>query len=80
MILLGKADARFLHEGFGWRAPFVTSIVAVSVRQQTRNVNAACFSSDLQQVNLDLRVLYRAPEKSVVEIYQQYAVILSTVR
>jgi prohibitin 2 len=43
------------------------------VRQQTKKVSAACFSSDLQQVALELRVLYRVPDKSVVEIFKQYA-------
>jgi prohibitin 2 len=72
-VTLGKTQAGFVPEGFGFKAPFVTSIVEVNVRQQTRPANAACFSSDLQQVVLDLRVLYRVPEKSVVEIFKQYA-------
>ncbi|MGZ5545441.1 MAG: prohibitin family protein, partial [Limisphaerales bacterium] len=32
-----------------------------------------CFSSDLQQVVMDLRILYRVPEDSVVQIYKQFA-------
>lgn len=72
-IVLGKAEARPLPEGFGTKAPFITRIVSVSVRQQTQGLTAACFSSDLQQVGVDLRVLYRIPEESVVSIYQQYA-------
>jgi len=72
-VTLGKTDATFLPEGFGLKLPFVTSIVDVNVRQQTRSVSADCFSSDLQQVTLDLRVLYRVPDQSVVEIYKQYA-------
>lgn len=72
-VTLGKTEESFLPEGFGFKLPFVTSIVDVNVRQQTRSVSAACFSSDLQQVILDLRVLYRVPDKSVVEIYKQYA-------
>lgn len=72
-VTLGKTDATFLPEGFGLKYPFITSIVDVNVRQQTRSVSAACFSSDLQQVTLDLRVLYRVPDQSVVEIYKEYA-------
>jgi prohibitin 2 len=72
-VTLGKAAPGVLYEGFGMKTPFVTSIVPISVRQQTRSVNAACFSSDLQQVVLDLRVLYRIPDKAVVEIYKQFA-------
>jgi prohibitin 2 len=72
-VTLGTAEPGFLSEGFGFKAPFVASIVDVNVRQQTQSVSAACFSSDLQQVVVELRVLYRVPEKSVVEIYKQFA-------
>jgi prohibitin 2 len=72
-VTLGKAADKFLPEGFGFKTPFVTSIVAVNVRQRTQNVRAECFSSDLQQVTLELRVLYRVPEASVVQIFKQYA-------
>jgi prohibitin 2 len=72
-VTLGKVSPVFKPEGFGWKSPFVTHIVPVSIRQQTREVQAPCYSSDLQQVNMDLRVLYRIPEASVVQIYQGYA-------
>jgi prohibitin 2 len=72
-ITLGKAQDKFLPEGFGLKAPFITSIVPVNVRQRTEAVKAECFSSDLQQIVADVRVLYRVPEKSVVQIYKQYA-------
>src|SRR5664280_2973154 len=72
-VTLGKADDRFLPEGFGFKAPFITSIVPVNIRQKTESVRAECFSSDLQQVITDLRVLYSVPEQSVVQIYKQFA-------
>lgn len=72
-VTLGKAAEQFLPEGFGFKMPFVTTIVPVNVRQKTQPVRSDCFSSDLQQVGLDLRVLYRVPEESVVQIYKQFA-------
>lgn len=72
-VTLGKAADRFVPEGFGVKTPFVTTIVPMNVRQRTKTLAADCFSSDLQQVNMDLRVLYRVPEQSVVPIYRQYA-------
>jgi len=72
-VTLGKVSPVFKPEGFGWKAPFITHIVPVSIRQQTREVQAPCYSSDLQQVNMNLKVLYRVPEASVVQIYQGYA-------
>ena len=72
-VTLGKVAPGFKPEGFGWKTPFVTHIVPVSVRQQTHELIADCYSSDLQQVKTELRVLYRVPESSVVKIYQQFA-------
>src|SRR5205085_5372166 len=72
-VTLGKAADRFLPEGFGFKTPFITTVVPVNVRQETKTVAAECFSSDLQQVIVDLRVLYRVPEQSVVQIYKQFA-------
>jgi prohibitin 2 len=72
-VTLGKAAEEFLPEGLGYKAPFVTTIVPVNIRQKTETVSADCFSSDLQQVVVDVRVLYSVPEKSVVQIYKQYA-------
>lgn len=72
-ITLGKAAPGFLSEGFGFKAPLVSTIVNVNVRQRTQSMNAACFSSDLQQVAVEVRVLYSVPEQSVVEIYKQFA-------
>ena len=65
-VTLGKVSPVFKPEGFGFKTPFITTIVPVTIRQQTREVAAPCYSSDLQQVNMDLRVLYRVPEASVV--------------
>jgi len=72
-VTLGKASDQFLPEGFGFKAPFITAIFPVNVRQKTQTARADCFSSDLQQVTLELRVLYRVPEESVVQIFRQYA-------
>jgi prohibitin 2 len=72
-VTLGKVSPVFKPQGFGYKTPFITTIVPVPIRQQTREVQAACYSSDLQQVNMELQVLYRVPEASVVQIYQGYA-------
>ena len=72
-VTLGKVSPVFKPEGFGVKSPFVTTIVPILIRQQTREAQAPCYSSDLQQVNMELRVLYRIPEASVVKIYQGYA-------
>jgi prohibitin 2 len=72
-VTLGKVSDQFKPEGFGTKAPFITQIVSVPVRQITRELPSETYSSDLQQVNVALRVLYRIPETSVVRIYKEYA-------
>ena len=45
----------------------------VTVRQETKEVVAECYSTDMQQVKAKIKVLYRIPEDSVVEIYRRYS-------
>ncbi len=71
-VTLGKVNDTFKPEGFGTKSPFITHIVSIPVRQLARELPAECYSADLQQVNIALRVLYRIPEASVVQIYKAY--------
>jgi prohibitin 2 len=73
LITLGKVSPVFSPEGLGFKLPFITSVVNVSIKQTTRTVTADCYSSDLQQIKVELRVLYRVPENSIVKIFQEYS-------
>ena len=73
VVTLGKVAPQFKPEGFGFKQPFITHIVPLSIRQQTRPMPAECYSSDLQQVKMEVHVLYRVPEHSVVKIFQDFA-------
>ena len=68
----GEVSRAFKPEGFGVKAPFVTSINQISIRQQTAEDKAECYSADLQQITVDLKVLFRIPESSVVKLFQDY--------
>lgn len=72
-VTLGKVDPVALPEGFGLRSPLITSVVPVSIRQETVPMKADCFSSDLQQIKVQLNVLYRIREAGVVRIYSEYS-------
>jgi len=72
-VTLGKMEDQFLAPGFGLKLPFATQIRRVNVQQDTREIAAECFSSDLQQINIQLKVLYRIPESSVVSVLRDYA-------
>lgn len=71
-VTMGKVSPQFKPEGFGLKSPLVTTIIPVSIRQQTAEDKAEAYSSDLQQVVFDLRVLFRIPESSVVKLFQEY--------
>ncbi len=71
-VTMGKVSPAFKPEGFGLKAPIVTVIHPVSIRQQTAEEKADCYSADLQQIHVELRVLYRIPEASVVRLFQEY--------
>jgi len=72
-VVLGTMSNDFLAPGFGLKLPFVTEIRRVNVQQDTREIAAQCFSSDLQQIDIQLKVLYRIPETSVVSVLRDYA-------
>ena len=72
-VTLGSMENEFVPPGFGLKMPFLTEIRRVNVQQDTREVAAECFSSDLQQINIQLKILYRIPEKSAVTILRDYA-------
>ncbi len=72
-VTLGRVSPAFKPEGFGLKVPFVTAIHPVSVRQQTAEDKAECYSADLQQITVELKVLFRVPESSVVKLFQEVA-------
>jgi len=72
LVTLGKVSTDFKQEGFGFKTPFITQIIDVSVKQRTVHMRSPVISKDLQEVQTELKVLYRIPEDSVVQIYQQF--------
>ncbi len=73
LVNMGKVSPSFAPEGFGLKPPFITNVIPISIRQQTKTTGADCYSSDLQQINVELNVLYRIPENMVVKIFQEYS-------
>ena len=72
-VTLGSMSESFTPPGFGLKLPLITTMRRINVQQDTREVDAECFSSDLQQINIHLKVLYRIPEESVVSVLRDYA-------
>ncbi len=72
LVTLGKVTPGFKPEGFGFKSPFITTVIPISIRQRTAEMNSSVISKDLQEVRTKLKVLYRIPEESTVQIYQQF--------
>jgi prohibitin 2 len=72
-ITLGKVRPGMLPEGFNFKAPFVTRVQNMEIRQRTTGGQAQVFSRDLQNIEIAFNVLYRIPEGKVVELFQQFA-------
>jgi prohibitin 2 len=71
-VVMGKVTPVPKKEGFGLKLPLITRVEPMSIRQQTAEDKAECYSADLQQIHIELRVLFRIPEASVVTLYQGY--------
>jgi prohibitin 2 len=71
-VSLGDMEPNPIQPGWDVTWPWV-DMHKVSLQQQTREVDAPCFSADLQQVQAHLKVLYRVPESSVIKVYRDYA-------
>ena len=59
LVTLGKVSPVFRPEGFGLELPFISRVEPQLVRRQTASMEAACYSSDLPQVVIDVEVLCR---------------------
>src|ERR1041385_5445082 len=53
-VVMGKVSPAFKSEGFGLKMPLTTAIHPVSIRQQTAEDKAECYSADLQQIVVEL--------------------------
>lgn len=73
LTTMGKVSQDLYGEGLTFTSP-VSTMHEVSIRQQHGEMSKTeCYSSDLQQINAALAVLYRLPENRVVELFQKYA-------
>ena len=42
LVTMGKVSPVFAPEGFGLKMPFITSVVPISIRQETKMAQAVC--------------------------------------
>ncbi len=68
----GRVSDAPAGEGLHVKWPLVSHVERVPVKQVSMEASAPCFSSDLQQVDMQIRLLVRYPEAKVVTIYRDY--------
>ncbi len=71
-VTLGEVAPQIYPEGVVWHTPMIGRVISVDIRQQAGVIDAECYSSDLQQVNIKVKILYKIPEQSVLPIYKEY--------
>lgn len=72
VITLGSISPNVKGEGLNFRIPLIQAIHKVSVKQQTVEGEASSFSSDLQTMAINFKVIYQVPEGSLVRIFKEY--------
>lgn len=72
-VTLGKVAAEPLGEGLAFKWPLgMSKIEEIDVKQQQSEDVAACFSSDLQTVQVKFSVMYKLVPNHVVSLYQDF--------
>lgn len=71
LVSWGKMQEPSLAPGFNWAGPG-GDFYDVSIRQQKQELKASAASSDLQDVGVQVVVLFRIPEANVTKIYADY--------
>ena len=71
-VYFGEVEQVVHPEGLVWHAPFITHVERINIQQQTWTMKSECYSSDLQQIDANVKVLFRVPESQVIVAFQKY--------
>lgn len=69
ITVFGRVEDKTLESGFHTKSPWET-VVKMDNRVQTANVELACFSSDIQEVNCKYTVNYQIDKANAQELYK----------
>jgi prohibitin 2 len=72
LVRLGKVNPEQLPEGLTIKAPLLDRIIDIPIMQLKADGKAECFSSDLQNLDVNYSVLYRVPQEKVVTLFREY--------
>ena len=71
-VTLGQVDPNPLSEGVAFYLPTVQTIQDASVQQHTEGDKTVCYSSDLQTITVNYKILYRTSADQVVNLFRNY--------
>lgn len=72
VILRNGALTGIAKPGLSWKAPFIDSVVDISVQEKTVSFETESYSQDQQPANIKISVNYQVVESELPEIYATY--------
>lgn len=71
-VTLGQVDQNPLSEGVAFYIPMLQTVHDESVQQHTEGDKTVCYSSDLQTLSVNYKILYRTAADQVVNLFRNY--------
>jgi regulator of protease activity HflC (stomatin/prohibitin superfamily) len=71
-VTLGQVDPNPLNEGVAGYIPMIQTVRDQSVQQHTEGDKTVCYSSDLQTISVNYKILFRTSADQVVNLFRNY--------
>ena len=71
-VTLGQVDPNPLNEGVAFYIPMIQTVQDQSVQQHTEGDKTVCYSSDLQTISVNYKILFRTSADQVVNLFRNY--------
>lgn len=69
---MGVVSPTIIQPGFVMFNPFTDNIISYSIQQETVEGKTFPLTSDQQPITIEYKVLYKTPEKQLLNLYQNY--------
>jgi regulator of protease activity HflC (stomatin/prohibitin superfamily) len=71
-VTLGQVDPNPMNEGVAFYIPMIQTVRDQSVQQHTEGDKTVCYSSDLQTISVNYKILFRTSADQVVNLFRNY--------
>lgn len=69
--LKGDFDKLTYREGYHWRIPYITEVIKFDTRSKNHQESSVTANRDLQEINFEIRVLYKPDSAKLKDIYRR---------